>query len=183
VEGFRAELEALGLKLAEAEVRAANWFLRLHVRGEGKRACLHVIFNKAGRFQAPAWIRQKGDSEALLKQAEEAWVKSRAVVATHHRNRCWTPVFPENRSYLKELFELVEKGVMPLGVRVAGVEHLPYTERYYFARGPENAVFDFFYNGQGQFSKMYGREDLGNAPGLAAEIKARLEDLFAEEAG
>lgn len=187
LDGYKRLLSEKGIELVRMDNKPASWYMRLFVKKGMQTACLQVYYTKRQKFKAPQWIRQPGDSEDLLKMAEELFVSACPVwtvavtgIPAIGKDAA-TLVFPDDRPYLSELCEFLRDRLEPDGMIVASVEHLPYAERYFFMRGPEKAVIDFFYNGKGRFQTPQVKGSLGNSPGLAAAVMSGLGDGVKDE--
>lgn len=63
------------------------------------------------------------------------------------------PEFPRGQDHLLDLYKKLERDLAQSGIRITGVEHFPWSERYAFSKGAERAKIDFYYNGKGRFTR------------------------------
>ncbi len=78
---------------------------------------------------------------------------------------------------LKTLFDKLYELTQPLNIQIVNVEHFPYKERYFFKRGPEQAVLDFQYNAKAFFSTVTPLERECNSQKLFEQLEKIIQKL------
>ena len=78
---------------------------------------------------------------------------------------------------LEILFDKLVELTQPLNIQIINVEHFPYKERYFFKRGPEQAVLDFQYNAKAFFSTVMPLERECNSQKLLNQLEKIIQKL------
>jgi hypothetical protein len=155
-----AALGRVGIMIEDVQVRAGNYYWRYKLfRGE-MRATIRVSFRKNGVL-TPEVLPVAGCDAALGSEAL-ACVNLPVIAATPKSEVIG---FPGNKPYLQRFYEdFILPKAEAAGAKVIRLEHHPYRERYFLARGSVHVRLDAIYKAQGTItgiSRVSGDEDLG----------------------
>jgi hypothetical protein len=89
--------------------------------------------------------------------------------------------FEEKYPFTRRLFDDLSLLLNDTGIRIEGVEHLQYKERYSFKRNGETAEIDFEYNRKGFFGRVVIVPKATNSTTLCAAVRKSVENLKLEE--
>lgn len=152
-----AALQHAGFVIEDVQVRAGNYYWRYSLCKDEKRARIHVTFSRNGVL-TPHVL--PGADTVLGDQA-----------LTCVRLPTLAPIpeskaidFPEDKPYLRTFYQdFMLPKAEAAGSQVIGVEHHPYRERYFLARGPVHVGIDVVYKARGTItaiSRVNGDEGL-----------------------
>lgn len=79
-------------------------------------------------------------------------------------------VFEE--SFLEEFHARLERACKASGIKIVGLEHLPYKQRYSFAKDQQHVQYDIFYKASKVFSKCLLVGKASNTGGLGDEVQS-----------
>jgi hypothetical protein len=89
--------------------------------------------------------------------------------------------FEEKYPFTRRLFDDLSLLLSDTGIRIEGVEHLQYKERYSFKRNGETAEIDFEYNKNGFFGRVVIVPKATNSTTLCTAVRIIVENLKLEE--
>lgn len=162
------ELAGKGIRLVKVE--HLQWAERYLVgRGATERACFQASYNSKGAFRQPQAVAMHGASQALLAESMAAFAALPPAILAVPAVKI--AAFPADRPFLREQYEELCSALQPAGIRIVGLEHRNYAERYHFQRDGQVVDMVSHYNAKGRFTASQILTQPGIADALAAELR------------
>lgn len=86
-------------------------------------------------------------------------------------------LFEEKYENLKPLYDALSTLLADHDILISGISHQPYREDYTFERGVEKAEFQFYYDGRGQFTKVFNVKKKCNSRDMIKTIGEAVVNL------
>jgi hypothetical protein len=98
------------------------------------------------------------------------------VIVRNNANNSFTAIefdsrIEEEKPFLKVLYSELQETLKKYSIQINNIDHQHYRERFFLNRGPEKAVVDFEYNGDGFFGRVLPLENKCNSIKLLTDIK------------
>ena len=132
--------------------------VRIHYNGKGRVSRILP----AGRDELSVRIA------GMLAPMEGASPAERKIPERPGAGKAQEPNFAE--AFLRKHYEFLRERLEPRGIRIEGVEHHPWLEKYRFRRGEEHGVINFHYNGKKRFSSYAPEYKRGSSEAFLREI-------------
>jgi hypothetical protein len=154
-EWIAAEVRRLleGSDVAIVRIEHQQYCEQYHFSDGSRTAVVRIYYNGKGRVSRIIPVKQDGFSiriAGMLSSMEGVSFTEQKIPQRPGSGE--EPDFAE--AFLRKHYEFLQARLEPRGIRIEGVEHYSWLQKYRFRRGEEYGVIGFHYNGKKQFGKF-----------------------------
>ncbi len=168
-------LIANGLQIDNTIIR--DWMVRLEITDGEKTGAINIYYNSKGKVSSLT-TQPPSELGARVKNLL-SFLKKKKVVIGEPSDAAQGAMpeisFPPELPYLRQFYEQAREAVALYHILIANVEHHNYLERYFFRRGSEEAVIDFYHNRRGRFTRATVHSHRTNSLRLMKDVFSAME--------
>ena len=149
------------------DIKHCEWLEKYTFIQNDESSLIEFLYNKKNQI---SMVRKKTGDSKFDKLFSQLSVLSGSIVHNGNNQNNNQLIMEIDDPILIDFYNSINQKISESDIKIKDITHLPFNEKYNFIRGTEFATINFFYNGSGNFTRIYPEKNVAYSQSLVNHI-------------
>ena len=149
------------------DIKHCEWLEKYTFTQNDQFSLIEFLYNKKNQI---SMVRKKSGDSKFDELFSQLNVLSGSIVHNGNNQNNNQLIMEIADPILIDFYNSINQKISESDIKIKDITHLPFNEKYNFIRGTEFATINFFYNGSGNFTKIYPEKNVAYSQPLVNHI-------------